>query len=388
MSGCSDFCLFSDRVILPDREGPFHVRIREGRIASVQEAPPPGIRVESFDGAWLAAGFIDLHSHGLAGIGVTADALEGGGVTALSRAHARHGVTAYLLSTMTAPEAELVDVLTAAARASARAASPTFLGIHLEGPFLNPAFAGAQDSRYCRPADVSEADRLLRAGEGVVRSLTLAPEQDTPELALVRRLAERGVVVSLGHSAADLDTARRAADAGATTVTHLFNAMPPLHHRRPGLVGAALSDDALVCELICDGVHLEPAVVALAVRAKGASRCVLVSDSIPATGLSDGEHRLGNTAVQVRDGIARTPEGRLAGSTLTLDRAVLNTARWAGISVATAARMAGQVPATVLGDDQRGRIAAGRRADLVAFDDQGVRMTMVGGEVVWRRDEG
>jgi N-acetylglucosamine-6-phosphate deacetylase len=388
MSGCSDFCLFSDRVILPDREGPFHVRVREGRIESVRESPPPGARVESFDGAWLGPGFIDVHTHGLAGVGVTAEALDGGGVTALSRAHAEHGVTAYLLSTMTAPEAELVDVLTAAARAAARAESAPFLGIHLEGPFLSSEFAGAQDPRHCSPADVSEADRLLQAGEGVVRSMTLAPERDSPELAVVRLLAERGVVVSLGHSAADVDTARRAADAGATTVTHLFNAMPPLHHRRPGLVGAALTDDALVCELISDGVHLEPAVVALAVRAKGASRCVLVSDSIPATGLGDGEHRLGSAVIHVRDGIARTPEGRLAGSTLTLDRAVLDTARWAGVPVATAARMASQVPAKVLRDSDRGRIAAGRRADLVAFDEQGVRMTMVGGEVVWRRKKG
>jgi len=388
MPGSSDFGLFSDRVILPDREGPCHVRVRNGRIESVDETRPSGIEVKSFAGAWIGPGFIDLHTHGIAGIGVTAEALDRGGLPTLLQAGARHGVTACLLSTLTAPEAELVDVLAAAVRASERAASPAFLGIHLEGPFLNPEFAGAQDPRHCRPADLSEADRLLDAGAGRVRAVTLAPEQDVVDLAVLRRFVERGVVVSLGHSAADLDTARRAAKAGATTVTHLFNAMPPLHHRRPGLVGAALTEDALVCELIADGIHLEPAVVAFAVRAKGPNGCVLVSDSIPATGLGDGDHALGNKAIQVVNGVARTPEGRLAGSTLTLDRAVLNTVRWAGIPVASAARMASQVPAAILGDSERGRIAPGRRADLVVFDEQGVRMTMVGGEVVWERGKG
>ncbi|MBN2491220.1 MAG: N-acetylglucosamine-6-phosphate deacetylase [Planctomycetes bacterium] len=347
-------------------------------------AAPAGAACEAFGEAWIAPGFIDVHMHGLAGVAV--EDIDEAGLRTVAAVLARHGVTAFLLSAVAAPAAWLCRTLEAVAGLP-EVPGAVCLGIHLEGPFLDPAWAGAQDAGHCRPADRAEAERMERAAGGRLRSVTLAPEHD-PELEVTRYFASRGVVVSLGHSAARHDVAVRAARAGATTVTHLFNAMPPFHHREPGLVGAALTEPGLVPELICDGVHLADAAVALAVRCRGARGCLLVSDAIPAAGLADGEHALGGRPVLVRGGVARTPEGRLAGSTLTLDRAVLNAARAAGIPLGEAARMAGEVPARVLGDRDRGRLEPGRRADITVFDETGVRLTLVGGRDVWRAGGG
>ena len=380
-SGASDLFLCAEHVVRPDGEGPGCVRIREDRIADVLAAAPAGARSEAFGEAWIAPGFIDLHMHGLAGVAV--EGIDDAGLRTVAATLARHGVTAFLLSTMAAPEDRLRRTLRAVAGLPG-VPGAVCLGVHLEGPFLSPDRAGAQDSGHCRPADPGEAARLLEAGGGKVRAVTLAPEHDR-DLAVTRYLAGRGIVVSLGHSAAPYETVVAAARAGASTVTHLFNAMPPFHHREPGLVGAALTEPGLIPELIADGVHLDDAAIALAVRCRGSRGCMLVSDSIPATGLADGDHALGGRPVRVRDGIARTADGRLAGSTLTLDRAVLRTARAAGIPVAAAARMAGQVPAGVIGDRERGVLAPGRRADLTVFDASGVRLTLVGGRVAWRR---
>ena len=283
---------------------------------------------------------------------------------------------------MAASVSSLVAVLSRAATL-AGAPHPGFLGIHLEGPFLDPEWAGAQDPGACVPASLDDARALFSAGGSVLRSLTLAPEHD-PDLAVTRFLAEQGVVVSIGHSAADPAQVRRAVEAGASTVTHLFNGMPCFHHRSPGLVGAALTEPGLVCELIADGVHMDAVALGLAVSVKGWSRCLLVSDSIPPAELPDGDYSLGSTPIRMEGGVARTREGRLAGSTGSLDRAVLWTAEAAGVPVDVAARMASQVPAGVLGDPSRGRLEVGCRADLVVFDESGVRLTVVGGETVWQ----
>jgi N-acetylglucosamine-6-phosphate deacetylase len=379
MPGFNDYCLFSRRVILPGSMGPRFVHVARGTVVAVRDTAPPGVAVRAFGDAWISAGFMDLHTHGRAGISV--DNLDGPGLARLAAAHARQGVTAFVLSTMAGSVSSLAVTL---ARVDALAAAPEtgFLGIHLEGPFLNPEWAGAQDPRACGPANLVDARRLREAGGACLRSITLAPERD-PGLAVTRFFASEGVVVSLGHSAADPTLVRRAVEAGATTVTHLFNGMPRFHHRRPGLVGAALTEPDLACELIADGVHVDVVALCLAVQAKGWSRCLLVSDSISPAGLPDGTYSLGSTPIRVEGGVARTAEGRLAGSTASLDQAVHRVARAAGVSVDTAARMASQVPAEVLGDPERGRIEAGRRADLVVFDETGVRLTLVGGETVW-----
>ena len=379
MAGSFDFCLFSERVVLPDLVAPRFLGIRGGRIEAVLEAPPAGSRVEDLGRAWLCPGLIDVHTHGLGGVAV--DGIRPEGLEVLADQYPRHGVTAFVLSTLAGPEARLRETLAVGEVSPPGAA---FLGFHLEGPFLNPAWSGAHDPRFCRPATRDEAGRLHRAANGRLRCVTLAPEVD-PDLDVVRFFSDRGVVVSLGHSGADADLVRRAVRAGATTVTHLFNAMKPFHHREPGLVGAALHEKALACEIICDGVHVADTALCLALQVKGAGGCLLVSDSIPATGLPDGDHTLGGRPIRVRRGEARMDDGRLAGSTLTLDRAVVNAAQLEGVSMAEAVRMASTVPAVVMGEADRGRIAVGCRADLVVLDDRGACMTRVEGRTVWRR---
>ncbi len=379
MGGSFDFGLFSERVIQPDSVAPRFLGIRRGRIEAVLDAPPAGERTEDLGRAWLGPGLIDVHTHGLGGVAV--DGIRPEGLEVLADQYPRHGVTAFLLSTLAGPETRLRETLTVG-EVSPRGAA--FLGFHLEGPFLNPDWSGAHDPRFCRSATLDEAGRLLQAARGRLRYVTLAPEVD-PDLEVVRFFADHGVVVSLGHSGADAATVRRAVRAGATTVTHLFNAMKPFHHREPGLVGAALSEKALTCEIICDGVHVADTALGLALQIKGPEGCLLVSDSIPATGLPDGDHALGGRPIRVHHGEARLNDGRLAGSTLTLDRAVVNAARLAGVSMAEAVRMASAVPAAVMGEADRGRVAVGCRADLVVLDDRGACATWVEGRPMWRR---
>jgi N-acetylglucosamine-6-phosphate deacetylase len=256
------------------------------------------------------------------------------------------------------------------------------MGVNLEGPFLAQECRGAHDPAVVRDPDVMEFRRLAELAGGTLRVLTLAPElPGAAEVIAAARTA--GVVVSIGHSAASADVVGTAVDQGASLVTHLFNGMQPLHHRRPGLVGAALTSPALTCELIADGRHVDPVAVRLAVAARGADGIALVTDCLSPAGLPDGEHELGpGVRVTVTDGLARLPgTGTIAGSTLTMDQAVRNVVRFAGVDLVAASRMASETPARLLGlPGLTGRIEAGSLADLVVLDHELiVRATMVGG---------
>jgi len=220
----------------------------------------------------------------------------------------------------------------------------------------------------------------------VVRLLTLAPEY--PEnRELLCEAVSRGIAVAAGHTRASYDDMVRAVEMGVSQVTHLFNGMEPLHHRTPGAVGAALALDAIRCQVIADNVHLHPATLKLAARAKGPDGVILVTDAMAGTGMPDGEYTLGGVVVTVRDGIARDPDGALAGSTLTMERAVANMAAASGMGLAAALTMATHTPARALGiGERKGRVAPGYDADLVALEeDLTVALTMVAGEVVFRR---
>ena len=258
------------------------------------------------------------------------------------------------------------------------------LGAHLEGPFLNPRRPGAMDPAWFLEPSASVIERLLAAGGGRVSMMTLAPELPGA-LQVIAALAGRGVVASLGHSDAAYESACAGVRAGARSVTHLFNAMAPLHHRRPGLLGAALDVENLRCELICDGVHVDPVAMRLALRAKGPGGLRLITDAIAAAGMGDGEYRLGESAVVVRDGRATLPgDDVIAGSTLTMDAALANAVRWLGVTVEQAVAMASANPARLLGlDDRKGAIAAGYDADLAVLDeDLRACSTMVAGRWV------
>jgi N-acetylglucosamine-6-phosphate deacetylase len=261
------------------------------------------------------------------------------------------------------------------------------LGAHLEGPFLNPARAGAIPPEFMFPAEPARLARLLDAAPDTLRLMTIAP--DAPgALDLIPTLVERGIVASLGHTAADYDLFQRALVAGARHTTHLFNAMTGIAHRAPGAAGAALTDDRATVELIADGHHIHPAILALALRAKGASRAALVSDAVGPAGLPPGEYDWLARRV-VSDGeTVRLPDGTLAGSLGTLDRALrVVTAPLpdgAGLSLVEAAHVLATTPARILGLSTKGQIALGYDADLVAIDDNGrVRLTLIGGHVAF-----
>jgi N-acetylglucosamine-6-phosphate deacetylase len=316
--------------------------------------------------------------------------MDGGdAVLRIARIAARHGVTGLLPATVTASFEAIAHAATGVRRAMA---APTggarVLGVHLEGPFVSAQRLGAQSPDYCLPPTAAHVARLLEAAGGAARIVTLAPEEPGA-MEAIRDLVGRGIVVSIGHTVATLEQAEAAFAAGVTQVTHLFNAMPPLHHRAPGVVGAALTAPTgeVRVEIIADGVHLAPTTVRLAVAAKGVDGVLLVSDAMAATGCADGEYQLGPMRVTVVGGVARLPSGALAGSTLTLERAVCNVARWTGAGLGGAWQMASLNPARQLAIDGRvGRLSPGCDADLTALGADGqVVLTVVGGEVVYRQ---
>ena len=357
------------RVLTPDVElETTDIAIVEGRIASVAAARPAG-RVVDLGDRIVVPGFVDLHVHGGGGAQVNAGspAEVAAAVRTIAAAHVRHGTTALVPTTVSDSRERLVTAVRGIAAARDDADGPTVLGAHLEGPWLSPQHAGAQDPSALRPPSLGEFADLQAAAPGTVRMITLAPEL-RGALDVVRAAAAAGIVVSVGHTDADVDTARAAADAGATHATHLFNAMPPLHHRAPGAAGAVLTDSRVTVEVVADGHHVHPAVLAL-VAAAAPGRFVAVTDAMAATGLPAGDYHLGNRAVRVAGGrvtLLDAPD-TLAGSVLTMDAAV-RTLVGAGVPLAAAVTAATRTPADAIGACAKGRIAAGTDADLVVLE--------------------
>lgn len=334
-------------------------------------------------GGFISPGFIDLHVHGGGG----ADFMDGTpeAMATIARAHAEHGTTSFLATTLTGPADQLLKVARACrtARESGRLGAEV-LGIHLEGPFINPVARGAQNAAFVRPLAVDELDNLRRESGDAVRMVTLAPEMPGA-VELVAALRERRVIASAGHTAASYEEVEAAVQNGLSMATHTFNAMGVLHHREPGVIGAVLTTPELYAQLIVDGIHLHPAVVSLAVRAKGARRIVLITDAISGVGLSPGRYKLGGMEIVVDEVSARLPEGNLAGSLLTMEKAVKNVMEFTGIPVHEAVRMASLTPAEALGLEKRkGSLSVGKDADLAVLDDQfRVRLTIGRGQVIY-----
>jgi N-acetylglucosamine-6-phosphate deacetylase len=378
------------RVLTPGGEWPRGWIAVEGRrIAAMDQGEPPpgteaGADVLAGDGLVAMPGFIDLHAHGAVGADVM-DA-DPDGLVRMARFYAGHGVTAWLPATMTATGPDTERALEAVRQVAGPVdGGATILGAYLEGPYLSPARAGAQDEAQIRVADRAEAARLL--DPGVVRVLALAPEVEQNRR-LVAEAAARGVTVSAGHTDATYDQALQAVEDGVRHVTHAFNAMRPLGHREPGMLGAALVVPELRCELVADTVHVHPAVMRLLVQAKGGEGVVLVSDAVRATGLPDGAYSVGDRPAFLMDGAIRLADGTLAGSVLTLDRALHNLQAATGRPLAELWPAASRNAAQAIGvDDAKGSLEPGKDADLVLLDPAlRVVVTVAEGAVVHGAD--
>jgi len=332
-------------------------------------------------GMIVAPGLIDLQINGGWGHDFTSDPTSIGTVAAHLPAT---GVTAFVPTVVTSSAQRRAEALAAFAAYRPQPGAAVALGLHFEGPMISPERAGAHDPAHIAQIDPAEAAAWSPAG-GVVL-VTLAPE--TPgALDLIAALRARGVVVSLGHTACTADQFAAARQAGAAAVTHLFNAMAPFDHRRPGPIGATLADPTVVAGLICDGHHVDPVAVQAAWRALGPERTLLVTDAVGALGLPVGTTRVSLASVPVTvgaDGV-RNPDGVLAGSNLSMDQAVRNLVAFTGCTTAEAIRSATTVPADVLGLTDRGRLDPGARADVVLLDDDlRVQHTIVGGVTAWK----
>jgi N-acetylglucosamine-6-phosphate deacetylase len=365
------------------------VLIEDGRIAEIATAGaraiPPRARHVDLSGSILAPGFVDIHIHGGAGHDVMES--DTAGLSAIETLLARHGVSSYFPTTVTAPEDATLRALDLLATAIERAATKVHclgarpLGIHLEGPFLSHSRRGVHPPENLQQPTLERFERFWQAARGQIRMMTIAPELPGAEQ-VIAEAARRGVCVSLGHSDADIATALRGVEAGARHATHTFNAMRPLGHRDPGILGAVLTDTRVTADIIADGIHLDPAIVRLFLKMKGAEQSVLITDAIAATGMPDGRYRLGQIDVDVKDGRCMSG-GCLAGSVLTLDRAVCNVVAFAGWSLAAAVRLATLNPARAAGiGEQCGRLVPGALADIAVLTPAGeVLRTILRGQV-------
>ena len=354
------------------------VLIADGRIAALvppTEIPAAAERID-LEGRRLAAGFIDTQVNGGGGV-LFNDQPTVEGIAAIGRAHRRFGTTGFL-PTLITDDFAVIRRAVAAVDAAIAAGVPGVLGIHIEGPFLNPARKGAHDAAKMRALD-AEGFEILTALKHGRTLVTLAPETVPPET--IRRLAEAGVIVAAGHTDASYGAARRGFEVGVAGVTHLFNAMSPLTSRAPGMVGAALENQTAWCGIIVDGRHVDPAVLKLALRCRPHDRFMLVTDAMPCVGDTADTFILQGRTIHVRDGACYDDEGVLAGSNLDMARAVANAHRSLDLPLGKALAMASAAPAAFLGlSAERGSLAPGQAADLVALnEDLTVWATWIGG---------
>lgn len=363
------------------------VLIDAGLITDVSTRERSGIPVNAkhidFGDSVLAPGLIDIHIHGSGGHDVMQADEHGRG--RMEEFLVCRGVTSYFPTTVAAGMdatlralEHMADGIESAKHNSGRAQP---LGIHLEGPFLSHTRRGVHSPEHLMQPSVSSFDKFWQAARGHIRVMTIAPELPGAK-EVIQKATQRGVCVSLGHSDADMEATRAGIVAGARHATHTFNAMRPLDHRAPGILGEVLSNPAVTADIIADAIHVHPSVVKLFLQAKGDGGSVLITDANAAAGMPDGEYMLGPLKVEVKGGKCLS-EGKLAGSVLTLDRAVRNVMEFGQWNLRQAVRAASLNPATVIGEGKKGSIAPGADADLITLSPKGeVRATIVKGELV------
>jgi len=332
-------------------------------------------------------GYIDIHIHGVAGV----DTIEGklDSLQKMSKFLATKGVTSFLPTTVTSPLEMILKAVEAVRKAKLdNIRGAKIIGAHLEGPYLSKEKADAQDIRYLREPNLDEIREIdEKYGDAIIR-VTLAPEIKGA-LDVIKYLTKKGYLVAIGHTNADFETTVKAINAGARLTNHIYNGMRTFHHRDPGVLGAVLTRDDIFVEMIVDDIHHHYAARKIVLKCKGTEKVALITDAIMATGLPDGEYKLGEQKIIIKNGISRLPDGTLAGSTLTMDAAVRNTFRHLDVSLNDAVKMATYVPARILGLDHKiGQLKPGYKADITILDEPlNVYMTIVEGNIIFTSEK-
>lgn len=343
------------------------------------------IEIEDIDlvidgkGNFLVPGFIDIHNHGNMGHDIMDSREEA--IDSIGRFHLENGVTSYLGTVITSSYENMSNAIRNIVNYKNKEELSQQIGIHLEGPFFAMEKKGAQPGKYIKNPDIEEIKRIIDISEGHLKMVSIAPE--TPgALDIISYLKSEGITVALAHSNANFEEAQTGINYGATVATHMYNGMREFGHREPGIIGATLLDERVYCEIIYDRIHLHDAALEIALKMKGVDKIVLISDSMMAAGLSDGDYELGGQKVIVKNSIARLETGNLAGSTLNLRDAVYNIIHYLNIPIEDAIRMASLSPARAIGIDKyKGSIEVGKDADVILIDkDINILGTMVMGK--------
>lgn len=357
------------------------IRIENEKIAEIGTGLA-GDETLDFSGKYILPGFVDTHIHGANGIRIE-DAV--GDHNKMTVFEASQGVTSIAIAADTAEFSDILDQIERATVLSQKCRGAKIVAIHAEGPFLSQSKKGAMDSRYILKPDNEKLDKMIEAGKGMLKLITIAPDNEG-SIEFIRYAKSKGLVVSMGHTDSDYETATAAIDAGATQLTHTFNAMRPINHREPGILGAVFENDDVKCEVICDYIHLHPAIIKMIYKIKGADKINMISDSGTAAGLDISEFEVNGVKRYIKDGVVRLADGTIAGSARTLLDGVKNLVS-SGIPLEDVSKMASLNPAKTLGlDDEIGSISVGKFADLVVLDkDLNVCKTFINGKCEYER---
>ncbi|WP_455089028.1 N-acetylglucosamine-6-phosphate deacetylase [Peptoanaerobacter stomatis] len=375
----SEFYIKSDEIFALNGVFSGYIKIKDGVIEEISKVADESIEIKDYTGKIVAPGYFDTHVHGYGGHDIMEATKEG--LLEISKGIVQTGVTSFLATTLTDTTEKLDKACKNVGDNKDFCEGAKVQGIFLEGPFFTEEFKGAQNPDYMTNPDINKLSNWKKLSKGLVNKIAIAPERENSE-EFIKDALKLGVKVALGHSNATYEQAKKAVDVGANIFVHTYNGMSPLHHRNPGMVGAALSTENTYGEVICDGHHVHPAAVKVVMRAKTYDNTLLITDCMMAGGMPEGDYKLGDFDVKVENGTARIQNGSLAGSILRLDNAVKNIVKWGLASPFDAVKMASLIPAKSVDlDDKIGSISIGRCADINILDkDMNVLEVYIDGE--------
>lgn len=371
-------CIINGKIILKDNIVEKNLFIEDNRIVKISNDAPVGEIIDA-KGLYVSPGFIDVHTHGRGGSDAMYPTYED--INNISMTTLKTGVTSFLPTTMTMPVDDLIKAIDNIADNKDTVTGAKILGIHLEGPFFNKIYKGAQPEECMILPTVENYLSFVKNHEDMIKKISLAPELEH-SISLIKYLTDKKVVVSLGHTNATYEEAQAAIDAGATSGTHTYNAMTPLTHRAPGVVGAIMINDSVYAELILDGIHVDYAAAKALLKTKGKDKLILITDSMEAAGLEDGKYKIGTQDVFVKDNSARLENGALAGSIASMNQVVRHAYQCLGLTLNEAVNLASYNSATSIYEDQIGQIKEGNIADIIFFDENiTIHKVMVDGDM-------